>query len=192
VVKSLRKHTKGFFDCHLMVSHPEQWVDDFKNAGANNFTFHIEATSTRGRSSDAAARSADERCTTDDAASLCARVRESGMGVGVAIKPKTPVSAIESLLDAKLVDLVLVMTVEPGFGGQALIPDTLDKVRQVRERWPEVPVEVDGGLNNDTIDAAAEAGANVVVAGSAVLGAKDPAQAIAVLRESLLRHNPAA
>ncbi|KAJ1556152.1 hypothetical protein HK405_006173 [Cladochytrium tenue] len=166
VVKSLRKHTTAFLDCHLMVSNPEVWVDDFAQAGASGYTFHIEATS--------------------NPLALIQKIRAAGMRVGIALKPKTPVEAVLDYADK--VDMILVMTVEPGFGGQKFMKDCMPKVAALRERFPSLDIEVDGGLGPDTIDAASSAGANVIVAGSSVFGSKDPAGTIAVLRDSVLRN----
>eukprot|EP01137_Pigoraptor_chileana_P004633 Opistho-2@46533 len=152
VIKSLRKHTKAVFDCHMMVSHPEQWVKDMADAGCNIFTFHLE--------------------TTVDPVALIAMIRAAGMRAGVAIKPKTPVESVYPLVE--LVDMVLVMTVEPGFGGQEFMADMMPKVSALRARHPTMDIEVDGGLGPATIDAAAAAGANFIVAGSSVFKSDDP------------------
>ncbi|KAJ2816877.1 RIBULOSE-phosphate 3-epimerase, partial [Coemansia erecta] len=149
IIQSLRPHTKGFLDCHLMVTKPEQWVDDFSNAGADLFCFHIEATS--------------------DADALIDRVHALGMKAGVAIKPGTPASSVFAL--APKLDQVLVMTVEPGFGGQSFMPECMDKVRELREMFPDLDIEVDGGLAPENIEQAAKAGANVIVAGSSIFKA---------------------
>eukprot|EP00238_Polyblepharides_amylifera_P014356 CAMPEP_0196586392 /NCGR_PEP_ID=MMETSP1081-20130531/54094_1 /TAXON_ID=36882 /ORGANISM="Pyramimonas amylifera, Strain CCMP720" /LENGTH=223 /DNA_ID=CAMNT_0041908255 /DNA_START=61 /DNA_END=732 /DNA_ORIENTATION=+ len=164
VVKSLRKHTKAFLDCHLMVSNPQDYVKPLQEAGASMFTFHIEAT--------------------EDAATLCAAVREAGMKVGVALKPKTAVdSKVLALVENNLVDMVLVMTVEPGFGGQTFMFDVMDKVEKLRTLFPNLDIEVDGGLApGKTIEAAAAAGANCIVAGSSVFGSVEPAATIKLLR----------
>jgi len=123
--------------------------------------------------------------TTDDPSETIAKVKAAGMKVGIAIKPKTPVEAILHLVPQ--VDMVLVMTVEPGFGGQAFMTDMMPKVRLLRDRFPTLNIEVDGGLAPDTIEAAAKAGANVIVAGSSVFKSKDPAATIALLREAVDR-----
>ncbi|ORY06829.1 Ribulose-phosphate 3-epimerase [Basidiobolus meristosporus CBS 931.73] len=163
IIKSLRKHTKAFLDCHLMVSHPEQWVEDFANAGADMFTFHIEAT--------------------QDAPALIESVRKTGMKVGIALKPKTPASAVLDLADK--VDMILVMTVEPGFGGQSFMADMMPKVQEIRQKYPNLDIQVDGGLALDTIDQAAKAGANVIVAGTAIFKAESPKDTIALLRKAV-------
>ena len=154
VVASLRQHDpRVFLDCHLMVSQPEQWIPAFAKAGASQVTFHVEATS-------------------DPEA--CARaIRGRGMQVGIAVKPKTDAQVIFPVLDKRLIDTALVMTVEPGFGGQRFMPDTMSKVRTLRQKYPELNIQVDGGLGKDTIEMAADAGANVIVAGTSIFGAKD-------------------
>ncbi|KAJ3091100.1 hypothetical protein HK102_001686 [Quaeritorhiza haematococci] len=168
IVKALRKHTNMFLDCHLMVTNPEQWVDDFAKAGASLFTFHIEATK--------------------DAPGLIDRIHKLGMKAGVAVKPKTSVECVFPICDK--VDQVLIMTVEPGFGGQKFMEDMMPKVRTLREKYPELDIEVDGGLARDTIDMATEAGANVIVAGTAIFGSPSPPETIAHLRASVAKNVP--
>ena len=160
VVASLRRHVRGFLDCHLMVSHPEQWVEPFRAAGADGFTFHAEAAA--------------------DPWKLAHAVRASGMRVGVAIKPGTPVEPYLEL--AAHVDMVLVMTVEPGFGGQKCLVENFEKVRLLREHYPNLAIQVDGGIDLSNVEAAARAGANVVVSGSGIFKAEDPAATIAAMR----------
>ena len=171
IVKALRRHAAAaYLDCHMMVSHPAQWVDDFAKAGASSYTFHIEALA------DAAS----------EALPLIARIKASGMRAAVAIKPHTPVAAILPCLPH--VDMVLVMTVEPGFGGQSFI-DASGKVGELRTARRDVLIEVDGGIKDDeaTCGRCACAGANVMVAGSAVFEAKDPAAVIEGLRRRTLK-----
>lgn len=144
VIKGLRKHTKALLDAHLMVSHPAQWVDDMADAGVDRFTFHVEAT--------------------DKVAELIETVKGKGMGVGLALKPGTPVEDVFPY--CKDLDLVLVMTVEPGFGGQSFMADQMLKVKELRRRYPDLDIEVDGGLADNTIEEAATAGANLIVCGS--------------------------
>lgn len=172
IIKSLRKHTALYLDCHFMVSNPGQWVKDSAAAGCNMYTFHIEAV----LPSLAAAQHPAE-----PVVSLCGQIRDAGMHAGVAVKPGTPVDCLLPYIDAGLVDMVLVMTVEPGFGGQKFMPDMMPKVAALRSRYPELNIQVDGGLAPDTIAQAAAAGANVIVAGNAVFGATDRKQAIATL-----------
>lgn len=166
VIKSLRPHTKAFFDCHMMVSKPEQWVSDIADAGGDQFTFHLEATS--------------------DPLALIAQIRAAGMKVGVALKPGTPVEQVLSIVNQ--VDMVLIMTVEPGFGGQSFMEDMMPKVAALRKAFPALDIEVDGGLGPATIDAAAKAGANMIVAGSSVFKASDPASVIMGMRNSVEKH----
>lgn len=151
VVASLRKHTKAFLDVHLMVEHPEQYVEPMAKAGADQFTFHIEAT--------------------NDAAGLIDAIHAKKMRAGISVKPKTPIDSIYPYVDK--VDMILVMTVEPGFGGQSFMADMMPKVKALREKCPNLDIQVDGGLSPKTIDQAASAGANCIVAGSAIFGAKD-------------------
>lgn len=147
VIKSIRKYTDMFFDVHLMITEPERYIDDFINAGADGVTFHIEAT--------------------DNPSRCIELIRNRGKRVGISIKPDTDVSAIEEYLDS--VDMVLVMSVEPGYGGQKYIERVNKKIRYIRERMGmNFYIEVDGGINADNIDMALNAGANVIVAGTAV------------------------
>lgn len=117
-------------------------------------------------------------------------VRKAGMKVGLALKPKTPLSDALPYIEAGLVDMLLVMTVEPGFGGQSFMAEMMPKVKEARLKFPSLDIQVDGGLAPSTIDIAAQAGANVIVAGSAVYGAKDPKSVIQLLRDSVLKHQP--
>jgi len=163
VVASLRKHTKAFLDCHIMVSRPEQWVKDFAKAGANQYTFHFEATEDHGK--------------------LIKSIRDQGMKVGMAVKPDTKLEAFGHLVPE--VDMVLVMSVEPGFGGQEFMPQTMSKVEALRAKYPSLDIQVDGGVNVDTIDTCAKAGANVIVSGNGIFKHKDPKVAISTLREAV-------
>jgi len=168
VVKCLRPKLKeAFFDMHMMVSNPQQWVSPMADAGADQFTFHIE--------------------TSDQPKDLCRKIKESGMKVGVGIKPKTPVSAVLDWMDQDLVDMVLIMTVEPGFGGQSFMPDMMEKVSAVRAKYPLLDIEVDGGVGPTTIQHCAKAGANMIVSGTAVVKAADPAAVIKQLREAVTK-----
>lgn len=160
VVKCLRERTGLFFDVHLMISHPLQYAGDFVKAGAQMITFHVECE--------------------DDTAETIRAIKALGCRVGLSIKPNTPVEAILPFLPQ--LDMVLVMTVEPGFGGQSFMPETMPKVKALREAAPGLLIQVDGGVSAKTIAMAAENGANVFVAGSAVFGAEDPQAAIRQLR----------
>lgn len=140
-------------DVHLMIEHPERYIEEFAACGADLINFHIEAT--------------------EDVKGIIAQIRQTGRQVGITLKPGTPAMAVEPYLN--LVDMVLVMTVEPGFGGQKLIPECLDKVREirhmVREKGLQTDIEVDGGITGGNVAQVIDAGANVIVAGSAVFGA---------------------
>ncbi len=166
VVKSLRKATELPLDVHLMITNPHRYVGQFADAGAHMVTVHLESE------------------TAADISRSLDAIRSHGALAGISIKPETRAEAVFPWLDR--VDMVLIMTVEPGFGGQSLIPHTLDKVKTVRaeaeRRGLELMVEVDGGVNARTARACTEAGADVLVAGSAVFGAENRAAAIAALR----------
>lgn len=150
VIKSIRKCSDIFFDVHLMIDRPERYIQEFAESGADLINFHLEATA--------------------DVEGTIEKIRGLGKKVGITIKPATPAEAVEPYLE--LVDMVLVMTVEPGFGGQKLIPSCLEKVSEIRrmieDKGLTVDIEVDGGINADNVESALEAGANVIVAGSAV------------------------
>lgn len=148
VIKSLRKYSGQVFDVHLMIESPERYLDDFKDAGADIITVHAEATKHLHRT--------------------VTRIKELGLKAGVSLNPATPLSAIELVLSE--VDMVLIMSVNPGFGGQKFIPFTLDKIRKLREMSPDIDIEVDGGVNKDNVAELVRAGANVLVAGTAVFG----------------------
>eukprot|EP00281_Chroomonas_sp_CCMP1168_P031803 CAMPEP_0206241932 /NCGR_PEP_ID=MMETSP0047_2-20121206/16779_1 /ASSEMBLY_ACC=CAM_ASM_000192 /TAXON_ID=195065 /ORGANISM="Chroomonas mesostigmatica_cf, Strain CCMP1168" /LENGTH=229 /DNA_ID=CAMNT_0053666901 /DNA_START=171 /DNA_END=857 /DNA_ORIENTATION=+ len=169
VIKCLKPHCKSFFDVHLMVSKPAQWVQDMKEAGADQFTFHIEAVS------------GEEECN-----ALIKTIKDAGMKVGIALKPNTPASSVFPYVSS--LDLVLVMTVEPGFGGQSFMGDMMPKVKELRDKYPDLDIEVDGGIGPNNIDIVAEAGANWIVAGSSVFKAADPSQAIGVMKKSVEKH----
>ena len=162
VLASLHKGIpSAFFDVHLMISHPLAYVEPFAKAGADLINFHIEAE--------------------DDPAAVLAAIRAAGRKTGMTIKPGTPVEALYPWLDQ--LDLVLVMSVEPGFGGQKFMPAALDKLAALKARRQEKGLafllEVDGGVNAETAPPCAAAGADVLVAGSAVFAAADPAAAVA-------------
>ncbi|KAL9112069.1 MAG: hypothetical protein Q9227_003689 [Pyrenula ochraceoflavens] len=163
-----------------------KWVKDFKAAGCDLYCFHYEAAI-----SSSAAQDPTDTSTTRNTSprEMIRYIHDQGLQAGIAIKPETPVDVLWEILerdDAKeRPDMVLVMTVHPGFGGQKFMASELPKVKAVRERYPDLNIEVDGGLAVGTVDQAAEAGANVIVAGSAVFGAKDPTEVISKLREAV-------
>ncbi len=164
VYKTVRKYSDKPFDVHLMITDPLKYIDDFANAGADIITFHVECDSP-----------IDE---------TIEKIKSRGIKVGLVIKPKTPASAVFPYLDK--LDLVLVMTVEPGFGGQSFMADMLPKVTQIKDeckkRGLDLLVEADGGIGEGTIAQAAAAGVDVCVAGTAVFKADDAAQAIEKLK----------
>ncbi|MFD4198391.1 ribulose-phosphate 3-epimerase [Amycolatopsis thermoflava] len=169
VVRAVRAATALPLDCHLMIDDPDRWAIDYAEAGAANVTVHGEAA--------------------DDPVMLAKNLRAAGARAGLAIKPGTPLEPWTEVL--KHYDTLLVMSVEPGFGGQAFIPEVLDKVRTARRMVDtghlDLVVEIDGGINADTIEQAAEAGVDCFVAGSAVYSAVDPARAVANLRNQVER-----
>lgn len=152
VIRTIRKVTDKVFDVHLMIVEPERYVKEFKACGADSITFHLEAT--------------------EDAEATISLIRSLGCRVGMSIKPRTPVEVVRKYL-SKL-DMLLVMTVEPGFGGQKYIPESTERVRQIRKMADELGVDldiqVDGGITKDNVKVVLEAGANVIVAGSAIFG----------------------
>ncbi|MNO21083.1 Ribulose-phosphate 3-epimerase [compost metagenome] len=166
IVKAVSVHTKLPLDVHLMIESPERYISDFAAAGASVITVHAEACVHLHR--------------------VVHQIKELGLKAGVAINPGTPASAVREVLED--VDMVLVMTVNPGFGGQAFIPNTLRKITQIRE-WanevnPDLLIEVDGGVSEATAPLVVGAGADVLVAGNAVFGRSDRAAAILEIREA--------
>lgn len=159
----------AYLDCHLMVSEPAKWVEPLQHAGASSLTFHLESTLPNNSPSE-----------------MIDRIRNAGMNVGMVIKPHTPVEALFPFIDK--LDLVLIMTVEPGFSGQAFMPTMMSKVQALRSRYPTLNIQVDGGLAPSTIDPAAAAGANVIVAASAIFGSPHRQQVIDTLRSSVDTH----
>ena len=163
VVKELRKYTDRIFDVHLMIEEPDRYVEDFANAGADIITVHAEACRHLDRT--------------------IAHMKELGVMAGVAINPATPIEVLRHVLEQ--VDMVLIMTVNPGYGGQKLIPYTLQKVTELRrilgEQGIKLDIEVDGGITLDNVDQALIAGANIIVAGSAVFSGNAEANVEAFL-----------
>ncbi|MGS0687195.1 ribulose-phosphate 3-epimerase [Nakamurella sp. GG22] len=173
VVKSLLKATDIPIDCHLMITDPDRWAVGYAEAGAYNVTVHAEAVA--------------------DPIAMAADLRAAGAKAGLSLKPGTPLDDWVEVLEHY--DTLLVMTVEPGFGGQSFMPEMMDKVRRARSLVGtghlRVIVQVDGGINSDTIEQAAGAGADCFVAGSAVYSAEDPALAVEQLRATAAAHQPA-
>ncbi len=172
VVQSLLKATEIPLDCHLMIEDPGRWAPPYAEAGAHNVTFHAEAT--------------------DDPVAVARDIRAAGAKAGLSVKPGTPIDPYLEILTE--FDTLLVMSVEPGFGGQSFLPDVLPKARAVRRLVDSgeltLLVEIDGGINDATIEQAAEAGVDCFVAGSAVYGAHDPAAAVRSLREKAAAASP--
>jgi ribulose-phosphate 3-epimerase len=166
VVASLRPATDLFLDCHLMVDNPDVLLDDFAKAGANRCIVHVEL---------------------GDPRPLFDRLRDLGVGVGLVLNPPTPIDEVMPYLDE--IDLLLVMSVDPGWGGQAFIPEVLDKVRAARAeidaRGLGLEIEIDGGINAETAPLAAAAGVDILVAGSAIFHAPDPLAAAREIRAAV-------
>lgn len=166
VIEPIRKISALTFDVHLMITNPMRYIADFAKAGADIITIHYESC--------------------DNQIEVLKAIKELGVKPSISIKPATPAFILEPIID--YVDMVLVMTVEPGFGGQSFIPETLNNVRAVKElassKGRDIMIEVDGGINAQNIRKAYDAGANVFVAGSSVFRAPNPAEAIAALRKA--------
>lgn len=171
LVAALRPHSKLLFDVHMMISDPAKYIDRFIAAGADMITFHREAV--------------------EDPKPLIYRIKDAGVRASMAISPATPVEEVLPCLP--MLDMVLVMTVVPGFGGQKLMPETLDKVRALRhsidETGLDTDIEVDGGISADNTGLVTSAGANVIVAGSAIFGSQRPRQTMLAMRAAA-KDNP--
>lgn len=165
VIKCLRSKVKdALFETHMMVSRPAQWIEPMAEAGVDQYTFHIEAV-------------------LDSIPDTCRKVREAGMKVGLALKPGTDVNVVVDYIP--LADLVLVMTVEPGFGGQKFMDNMMPKVQWLRNNYPNLDIEVDGGVGLGNIDKCATAGANWIVSGTAVINAPDQKEVIDTLKKAV-------
>ena len=164
VISAVRKSSSAVFDVHLMITDPQRYIDDFVKAGADIITIHYESC--------------------DDPASVVKYIKSKGVRAAVSVKPATPVEVLYPML--KELDMVLIMTVEPGFGGQKLIPETVEKVTELRQyavnNGIEIDIEVDGGVTPENVSTLVSAGANVIVAGSAIFKAEDPADVIAKMK----------
>ena len=170
VIASLRKQSRAVFDAHLMITDPQRYVDDFIKAGADLITIHYESC--------------------DDPLQVVRYIRSQGIKAAVAIKPATPAEVLFPLLPE--MDMALVMTVEPGFGGQKLIPETIPKIHTLRtyidKKGLSLDLQVDGGITAENLHLVTEAGANVVVAGSAIFKAEDPKAVIDAMNQQAERH----
>lgn len=164
VQKALRKNSRIIFDTHLMIIDPIRYIEDFAKAGSDIITIHVESC--------------------DNVSDVIDKIHSFGIKAGVSIKPKTPVEHVIPFIDKT--DMLLIMSVEPGFGGQSFIPGSLEKIRKARQLFPHLDIEVDGGINADNIREVTNAGANIIVAGSAVFGQKDVSSAILSLRNNCI------
>ena len=165
VISAIRKSSGAVFDVHLMIVDPQRYIDDFVKAGADIITIHYESC--------------------DDPLSVVKYIKSNGVRAAVSVKPATPVSVLYPMLDE--LDMVLIMTVEPGFGGQKLIPETVEKVRELKayldSKKMSLDIEVDGGITPENLSTLTNAGANVIVAGSAIFKAADPEKVVKEMKE---------
>ncbi len=171
MIKGLRRGLpEAYLDVHLMVERPQDYVKSFAEAGANCFSFHIEVCQ-------------PHRCRGIEAERMVKQIHEAGMQAGVVVNPATPIEWVEEVLDQ--VEMVLIMSVQPGYGGQAFMPHVLDKARWLRERMGDaIRVEIDGGIDSTTCKQAVAAGVDVLVSGSALFGAADRAAVIRAIHEA--------
>ena len=160
VISAIRKSTSAVFDVHLMINDPQRYIDDFIKAGADLITIHYESC--------------------DDPISVVSYIKSKGIRAAVALKPATPIDLLFPIIP--MLDMVLIMTVEPGFGGQKMIPETVEKARALRAYLNKngftTDIQVDGGITPDNVNRVVDAGANIIVAGSAIFKAPDPAKVI--------------
>ncbi|KAI4834915.1 ribulose-phosphate 3-epimerase [Plasmodium brasilianum] len=171
VINNLKKYTnKIFFDVHLMVENPEKYIGLLKTS--NQITFHFEALNED-----------TERCI-----KLAKEIRNSNIWCGISVKPKTDIEKIVPLLDTNLINTVLVMTVEPGFGGQSFMHDMMNKVSFLRKKYQNLNIQVDGGLNIETTEISASHGANIIVAGTSIFNAQDPKFVMETMRKSVQKY----
>lgn len=172
IVKCLRKSLPNvFLDVHMMVENPDKWIADMAAAGASQFTFHAETVHT-----------------VEEMLNLCRKINNLNMKVGISVKPNTDIECIYDILNSELIYTVLIMTVEPGFGGQKFLPSMMSKVKNIKQRYPHVNIQVDGGLNFETTEIAAKNGANVIVAGTSIFKSGDISKCIQQMKETVARH----
>ena len=160
---------QAYLDCHLMVSEPANWVGPMAKAGADMFTFHYESEMPEG-----------------GIKALISQIKNAGMKVGISLRPNTDVKLVDEYINH--VDMILVMTVVPGFSGQSFMGEMMPKVEYLRAKYPDLDIQVDGGLSPKTVDTATAAGANVIVAASAIFGSSDRKGVIDTLRSSIDKH----
>jgi ribulose-phosphate 3-epimerase len=169
VIAKIRKHSKLFFDSHLMINEPERYADDFIKAGVDNITFHIEVV--------------------PNPKDFIKKLHDSGISAGLCLNPETPVSKIEKY--AHLADMILVMTVHPGFGGQSFIQEAAEKIKPIRQIvGPDIRVEVDGGIDPENASIATLLGADTLVAGNAIFSKLDRLRAIEAIRQAIEKPRP--
>lgn len=159
IVASLRPNSDMIFDVHLMITHPTHYIDAFVKAGADSITFHLECN--------------------EDTTKVINKIRSSGCMVGLSMKPGTSIKSVMPYLN--LIDMLLVMSVEPGYGGQKFIPDSIEKIKEIRKAAPHLDIQVDGGINEQTSKLVLDAGANILVAGTSVFGSDNYAVAMSKL-----------
>jgi ribulose-phosphate 3-epimerase len=171
IIKSLRKKLPTtFFDCHCMISDPNKYVEEFSESGASQMTFHIESE-------------------IDSLEKLITKIHEKNMRVGVAVKPKTIIDhTITKFLDLGLIDMILVMSVEPGFGGQKFMEEIIPKVEALRKSYKNLDIQVDGGIYCENVHKVAEVGANVIVSGSGIYNHQDPQFAIKEMKDIVSKY----
>ena len=166
VVECLRKHSSLCFDAHLMISDPDKYAPAFAKAGADNITFHIE--------------------TTNDPKALIDKIHDMGCTAGISLNPATPVSDIAEYIP--FCEMILVMTINPGFGGQKFMPDTADKIKQIREiGGSSLRIQVDGGINTETVKTVVDLGADTLVVGSAIFCQQDKPAAIRAIQQAAIK-----
>jgi ribulose-phosphate 3-epimerase len=170
VIKCLRKNVpKIYFDAHMMVAHPEQWIENMADAGIHQYTFHFEST------------------TSDNIRDIIRKIKEADMKVGLGIKPMTDIRVIGDYIDD--IDVILIMSVEPGFGGQKFMSNMMEKVQWLRQTYPNFQhIQIDGGVNMTTINDCARAGANMIVSGSALVESQEPKKTIEYMRQIIDEH----
>jgi ribulose-phosphate 3-epimerase len=170
VIKSLRKKTNIFFDCHCMISDPLKYVEDLSKTGADQMTFHIESN-------------------IDCLQKLIEKIKENKMRVGVAVKPNTIIDhTVHKFLDEGLIDMILVMSVEPGFGGQSFKEEILPKIESLRNAYKFLDIQVDGGIYCENVEKVAKAGANCIVSGTGIFGHDDRCYAVNYMREVVQKY----
>lgn len=171
IIKSLRKKLpETFFDCHCMINDPMKYVEVLSDVGGSQMTFHVESN-------------------IDEMEKLIEKIKYKKMKVGMAIKPKTLIDhTITKFIDKGLIDMFLVMTVEPGFGGQAFLPECLIKVEELRKNYPNLDIQVDGGVKANNVDDCTKSGANVIVSGTGIFENKDCFGVIELMKKSIINN----